>query len=62
MVGVDALDKRDGLRQDSDIALNDTLYHLANRQFTTTEAITLKVWVNDRGLFNPTVYLQACIF
>jgi hypothetical protein len=62
MVGIYALDKRNGLRQDRNITLNDTLNHLTDRQFATTEAIALKVGVNDRGLLYPTVHLQACIF
>ena len=62
MVGIHTLNQRNSLREDGDIALEDAFYHLANREFVTTETTTLEVGVNDRGLLYPTVYLQACIF
>ena len=62
MVRIDALDQRHGLRQDGDIALDDTLYHLGCREFTTTEAAALQVGIDDGGLLNTAVHLQACIF
>ena len=62
MVGVYTLDERYGLRQDGDIALDDTLDHFGHREFTTTESASLQVGIDDRGLLYPTVHLQTCRF
>ena len=62
MVGVDTLDEGDGLGKDGNIALEDTFYHLSGGELTTTETVTVQVGVDDRGLLDTTVHLQACIF
>ena len=60
VVGIDALDEGDGLREDGDVSLEDALYHLSDGEFPA--ARTLEVWVYDRWLVDTAVHLQACIF
>ena len=60
VVRVDALDEGDGLREDGDVALEDTFYHLSHGEFPA--ACTLEIWVHDRWLDDTAVHLQACIF
>ena len=60
MVGVDTLYQRHGLREDGDIAFQNSIYHLCGREFTTT--VTLQIRVDDGRLLDATIDLQACIF
>ena len=47
MVRVDTLYQRHGLRQDGDIATEDTFHHLGSRQFVAAEATAFQVGVDD---------------
>ena len=62
VVGVDTLDEGDGLREDGDVALEDALDHLPDREVVTAEAAALQVGIDDRRLLNAAVHLQAGIF
>ena len=62
MVRIDTLYECDSLRENGDIAFDDTLDHLADRELTTTEAVTLQVRVDDGLLIHATVHLQTCVF
>ena len=59
MVGVDTLDEGHGLRQDGDIALDDALDHIADREFATTESVAFQVGIDDTLLFDATVDLES---
>ena len=62
MIGIDALNECHGLRQYRDIATNDALHHFVNREFTTAEAVTIQIGVDDALLFDTTIHLEAGIF
>jgi hypothetical protein len=62
MVGVYALDKCDGLREDGDITLKDAFHHLTNGERSPAETAALQIGVDDRRLRYSTIDLQACIF
>ncbi len=60
--GVDALDERDGLREDGDVATRNAFDHLADRQFTAAHALPAQVGINDCWLLDAAIDLQAGIF
>ena len=59
MVGVDALDEGDGLREDGDVALQDAFYHIGGAHHLTAEAASLQIRIDDRLLLYAAVYLQT---
>ena len=59
MIGVDTLDKGNGLTEDCDIAFDDALHHLCNRQFATTKSVTFQIGINDALSCHATIDLQT---
>ena len=62
VVGIDALDQRDGLRENGDVALDDAFHHFCRGQLSATDALALQVGIDNTGLLYATVDLQAGIF
>ena len=62
MVRIDTLHQRHSLREDRDVAFDDTLYHIGSREFTTLYATMLQIGIDDGRLLDTAIHLQAGIF
>ena len=60
MVRIDAFDEGHCLREDSDVALENTLHHIGDGELTTVEPMAFQIRIDDGGLFHASVDLQAC--
>ena len=62
MVRIHTFHQRHSLRENSDVALDDTFDHFGSGELAATDALALQVGIDDTGLLDTTVDLQTCIF
>ena len=62
VLGNGALDQRNGLSQNGDVALQDALHIVVGRETASHETVAVEVRIDDRDRTHAAVHGQACIF